>query len=62
MTHTQIAYATSLSFASPVWAAIKNGHEVVFVDVDENILFDVSDFKKKYLYTGPLGGLKCYLP
>ena len=42
-------YTTSLGFASPVWAAIKNGHEVVFIDVDENILFDIEDFKKKFI-------------
>ena len=42
-------YTTSLGFVSPVWAAIKNGHEVVFVDVDENLLFDVWDFQNKFV-------------
>ena len=31
-------YTPSLGFVSPVFAAIKNGHEVVYTDVDENLL------------------------
>ena len=31
-------YTTSLGFVSPVYAAIKNHHEVIYVDVDENLL------------------------
>tara|TARA_Y100001938_G_C8098054_1_gene439516 strand:- start:3722 stop:4795 length:1074 start_codon:yes stop_codon:yes gene_type:complete len=31
-------YTTSLGFVSPVFAALKNGHEVHYVDVDDNLL------------------------
>ena len=40
-------FTPSLGFVSPTWAAQKNGHNVIFVDVDEDLLFDVSDYKIK---------------
>lgn len=40
-------YTPSLSFCSPAWAAKKNGHEIIFVDVDENGLFSVDDYKTR---------------
>lgn len=40
-------YTTSLGFISPVWAARHFGHSVTFVDVDENLLFDIKDYKEK---------------
>ena len=40
-------YTPSLAFVSPYWAAKKNGHSIVFVDVDDNFLFDVDDYLKK---------------
>ena len=33
-------YTPSLGFTSVSWAAEKNGHRVIFVDVDDNLLFD----------------------
>jgi len=38
-------YTSSLSFVSPAWAAKKNGHNVIFVDVDEQLLFDFENYK-----------------
>lgn len=40
-------YTTSLGFTSPVFAAIKNGHGVKFVDVDENMLMCTDDLRSK---------------
>ncbi len=40
-------YTTSLGFTSPVFAAIKNGHGVKFVDVDENMLMCPDDLASK---------------
>ncbi len=40
-------YTPSLGFTSPAWAAKQNGHNLVFVDVDDNLLFDSEDYKKR---------------
>tara|TARA_R100001460_G_scaffold69148_1_gene109710 strand:- start:3310 stop:4377 length:1068 start_codon:yes stop_codon:yes gene_type:complete len=40
-------YTPSLGFTSPAWAAQHFGHRIIWVDVDDNLIFDVSDFKKK---------------
>ena len=42
-------YTPSLSFVSPVFAAIKNHHEVCFVDVDENLVMSSSDLRDKFV-------------
>ena len=42
-------YVPSISFSSVTWAALKNGHEVIIIDVDENMLFCKKDFAKKYI-------------
>lgn len=39
-------YTPSLGFTSVSWAAEKNGHRVIFVDVDENLLFDFDSYKQ----------------
>lgn len=40
-------YTTSLGFVSPVWSAIHHGHNIIWVDVNENLLFDINDYKFK---------------
>ena len=40
-------YTTSLGFASPVWAAKQNNHNVIWVDVDDNLLFDCDDYIRR---------------
>ena len=40
-------YTTSLGFASPAWAAKHFGHNLIFVDVDDNLQFSVEDYKQK---------------
>lgn len=40
-------YTPSLGFTSPAWAAKHFGHEVIFVDVDDDLLFDCDDYLKK---------------
>jgi len=40
-------YTPSLGFTSPAWAAKENGHNLIFVDVDDNLLFDSEDYKRK---------------
>lgn len=42
-------YTPSNGFVSPVYAAIKNGHEVVFVDVDDDLLLDMEKLKNKII-------------
>jgi len=37
-------YTPSLGFASVSWAALKNGHSIHFVDVDENLLLDLDSY------------------
>jgi len=40
-------YTTSIGFISPVWAAKHFGHNLIFVDVDDNLLFDIDDYYEK---------------
>ena len=40
-------YTTTLGFTSPAWAAHRVGHNVKFVDVGEDLLFDCEDYKNK---------------
>ena len=40
-------YTPSLGFASPSWAAKHLGHNLIWVDVDSNLLFDCEDYRKK---------------
>ena len=40
-------YTTSLGFTSPAWAAKHFGHNLIWVDVDDNLLFDVKDYREK---------------
>ena len=37
-------YTTSLGFASPAWAAKHHGHNIIFVDVNDELLFDLKDY------------------
>ena len=39
-------YTPSLAFTSPAWAAKHFGHNIIWVDVDDNLLFDVEDYLK----------------
>jgi len=39
-------YTTSIGFISPIWAAKHLGHNVIFVDVDDNLLFDINHYQK----------------
>jgi len=40
-------YTTSLGFTSPAWAAKHFGHNLIFVDVDDNLQFSIKDYKKQ---------------
>ena len=40
-------FTTSLGFTSPAWTAKHFGHNLIWVDVDSNLLFDVEDYRKK---------------
>lgn len=40
-------YTTSLGFASPSWAAKHFGHNLIFVDVDDNLQFSIEDYRKQ---------------
>jgi len=40
-------FTTSLGFTSPVYAALSFGHNIIFVDVDNELQFDIQDYKKK---------------
>lgn len=37
-------YTPSLAFTSPAWAAKHFGHNLIWVDIDNNLLFDCSDY------------------
>ncbi len=37
-------YTTSLGFASPAWAAKENNHNVIWVDINDKLLFDCDDY------------------
>ena len=45
-------YTPSLTFSSPVWAAAKHGHNIIFVDVDDNLLFDSEDYRERRAPSG----------
>lgn len=40
-------YVPSLTFTSPIWAANHFGHEIIFVDVNDDLLFDCNDYLLK---------------
>jgi len=40
-------YTTSLGFTSPAWAAKHFGHNLIFVDVNDELQFSVEDYKKQ---------------
>ena len=40
-------YTPSLGFASPAWAAKHFGHNIIWVDVNDNLLFDIKDYYDK---------------
>jgi dTDP-4-amino-4,6-dideoxygalactose transaminase len=40
-------YTTSLAFTSPAWAAKHFGHNLIWVDVNDNLLFDCNDYLTK---------------
>ena len=40
-------YTPSLGFASPAWAAKHFGHNIIWVDVNNNLLFDCRDYLNK---------------
>lgn len=40
-------YTPSLTFSSPVWAAKHFGHSIIFVDINDELLFDCKDYLKK---------------
>ena len=40
-------YTPSLGFTSPAWAAKHFGHNVIWVDVNDDLLFDSTDYIKK---------------
>lgn len=39
-------YTTSLSFTSPIWAAKHFGHNIFFVDVQDDLQFSAANYKK----------------
>jgi len=45
-------YTPSLGFVSPIYAAAKNGHEVIYVDVDKNLLISGDSLEKKFIHDG----------
>tara|TARA_B100001093_G_scaffold277982_1_gene265688 strand:- start:5069 stop:6046 length:978 start_codon:yes stop_codon:yes gene_type:complete len=40
-------YTPSLGFTSPAWAAKHFGHNIIWVDVNDNLLFDIDDYYNK---------------
>lgn len=40
-------YTPSLAFTSPAWAAQHFGHNIIWVDINDNLLFDCKDYLKK---------------
>ena len=40
-------YTPSLGFTSPVWAAKHIGHNIIWIDVNDNLLFDCKDYLNK---------------
>lgn len=45
-------YTPSLGFISPAWAAHHLGHNLIFVDVNDNLLFDIDHYDKIKKNTG----------
>ena len=52
-------YTTSLGFVSPAWAAKHHGHNVIFVDVNNELLFDTKDYMER---RGPSGNKIVLMP
>jgi dTDP-4-amino-4,6-dideoxygalactose transaminase len=46
-------YVPSLTFTSPVWSAKHFNHNVIFVDVNSELLFDCNDYLKKRTNNNP---------
>ncbi len=44
-------YTTSLGFASPAWAAKHLGHNLIFVDTNDQLLLDSTDYRTKRVQT-----------
>lgn len=40
-------YTPSIGFTSPAWAAKHHGHNLIWVEVDDNLLFDLKDYREK---------------
>jgi len=40
-------YTPSLAFTSPAWAAKHFGHNIIWIDIDNNLLFDCKDYREK---------------
>lgn len=40
-------YTPSIGFTSPAWAAKHHGHNLIWVEVDDNLLFDLEDYREK---------------
>lgn len=40
-------YTPSIGFTSPAWAAKHHGHNLIWVEVDGNLLFDLKDYREK---------------
>ena len=40
-------YTPSLGFTSPAWAAKHFDHNIIWVDINDNLLFDINDYYKK---------------
>ena len=40
-------YTPSLAFTSPAWVAKHFGHNLIWVDIDDNLLFDCNDYLNK---------------
>lgn len=38
-------YTTSIGFISPAWSAKHLGHNLIFVDIDDNLMFDVNHYR-----------------
>jgi len=58
-------YTPSLGFTSPAWAAKHFGHNIVWVDVNDNLLFDCEDYLSKSQlpqWRIPLGRKKVVMP
>lgn len=45
-------YTPSIGFISPAWSAKHLGHNVIFVDVDDNVLFDIVHYQSIKKNTG----------